>query len=90
MPLPRRRELVDLNLTSTFVCTKLVGEAMLARSQGGQIINIASINAFVAGRDIGGRHYEASKAMVCSSLVRSLPTERRTGSPSTRSVPACS
>jgi NAD(P)-dependent dehydrogenase (short-subunit alcohol dehydrogenase family) len=37
---------------------------MLARGKGGRIINVASINAFVAGRDIGGRHYEASKAAV--------------------------
>jgi NAD(P)-dependent dehydrogenase (short-subunit alcohol dehydrogenase family) len=64
MPIERWRELVDLNLTSTFICTKLIGGAMLARGKGGRIINIASINAFVAGRNIGGRHYEASKAAV--------------------------
>ena len=31
---------------------------------GGRIINIASINALVAGRGIAGRHYEAAKAAV--------------------------
>lgn len=64
MPTERWRELIDLNLTTTFVCTKVFGKAMLERGQGGRIINIASINAFVAGQDIGGRHYEAAKAAV--------------------------
>lgn len=64
MPLEMWRELVDLNLTSTFVCTKVIGGAMIPRGQGGRIINIASINAVVAGRKIAGRHYETSKAAV--------------------------
>ena len=55
---------MDLNLTSTFLCTKLIGRAMLDRGLGGRIINIASINAFVAGRRIAGRHYETAKAAV--------------------------
>jgi NAD(P)-dependent dehydrogenase (short-subunit alcohol dehydrogenase family) len=59
MPLEVWRELMDLNLTSTFLCTKLIGGAMLARNKGGRIINIASINALVAGRN-----YETSKAAV--------------------------
>ncbi|HZN34478.1 MAG TPA: SDR family NAD(P)-dependent oxidoreductase, partial [Pirellulaceae bacterium] len=62
MPLEVWRELMDLNLTSTFICTKQIGGAMLARGRGGRIINIASINALVAGRKIAGRHYETSKA----------------------------
>lgn len=62
MPLEKWRELVDLNLTSAFLCTKLIGGAMVKRGQGGRVINIASINAFVAGRGIAGRHYETCKA----------------------------
>ncbi len=62
MPLETWRELVDLNLTSAFVCTKLVGKAMIERGAGGRVINIASINAFVAGRGLAGRHYETCKA----------------------------
>ncbi len=62
MPLETWRELIDLNLTSAFLCTKLIGGSMIQRGQGGRIINIASINAFVAGRGIAGRHYETSKA----------------------------
>ena len=64
MPLETWRELMDLNLTSCFLTTKLIGGAMLTRGRGGRIINIASINALVAGRKIEGRHYETSKAAV--------------------------
>jgi gluconate 5-dehydrogenase len=62
MPLEKWRELMDLNLTSAFLCTKIVGGAMLARGLGGRIINIASICSLVAGRNIAGRHYETAKA----------------------------
>jgi NAD(P)-dependent dehydrogenase (short-subunit alcohol dehydrogenase family) len=64
MQFERWRELVDLNLTSAFVCTKVIGGAMVDRGEGGRVINIASINAFVAGQNIGGRHYEAAKGAV--------------------------
>lgn len=65
MPLEKWRELIDLNLTSTFVCTKEIGGSMIRSGEGGRIINIASINALVAGRQIRGRHYETAKgAMV--------------------------
>lgn len=58
------QELIDLNLTSVFLCTKILGGAMIRRGVGGRIINIASINALVASRRIAGRHYETSKAAV--------------------------
>jgi gluconate 5-dehydrogenase len=61
MPLEKWRELMDLNLTSAFLCTKVVGGAMLARGKGGRVINIASINSLVIGRNIAGRHYETAK-----------------------------
>jgi NAD(P)-dependent dehydrogenase (short-subunit alcohol dehydrogenase family) len=62
MPLATWRELMDLNLTSCFLCTRLIGGAMVQRGQGGRVINIASINSLVAGRGIAGRHYETAKA----------------------------
>jgi gluconate 5-dehydrogenase len=58
------QEILDLNLTSTFICTKLVGGAMVRRGQGGRIINVASISGMIANRGIGGRSYETSKAAV--------------------------
>lgn len=62
MPVETWRRLMDLNLTSAFLCTRLMGAAMIERGTGGRIINIASINAFISGRQIGGRHYETAKA----------------------------
>ena len=55
---------VDLNLTSCFLGTRIIGGAMRARGAGGRIINIASISALIANRGIGGRDYETSKAAV--------------------------
>ena len=56
MPLETWQQLIDLNLTSTFLCTKMLGGAMIARGQGGRIINIASISG--AGRQ--PRHRRAA------------------------------
>lgn len=64
MPLEKWQELMDLNLTSTFVCTKTIGGSMIHRGAGGRIINIASINSFVVGGNIAGRHYETAKAAI--------------------------
>lgn len=74
MPLATWQALIDLNLTSTFVCTKMIGGAMVQRARGGRIINIASINAMVAGQNIGGRHYEAGKAGVVQ-LTRAVAAD---------------
>jgi NAD(P)-dependent dehydrogenase (short-subunit alcohol dehydrogenase family) len=71
-PLELWQQMLDLNLTSTFLCTKLIGGAMLARGRahqpgqsfGARIINIASISGLVANRGVAGRHYETAKAAV--------------------------
>ncbi|REJ74335.1 MAG: SDR family NAD(P)-dependent oxidoreductase [Planctomycetota bacterium] len=63
-PLETWQQMIDLNLTSTFLCTKIIGAAMVERGQGGRIINISSINGLVTTRKIGGRSYETSKAAV--------------------------
>jgi NAD(P)-dependent dehydrogenase (short-subunit alcohol dehydrogenase family) len=63
-PLETWQRMVDLNLTSCFIGTKLVGKAMIERGAGGRIINIASISALIANRGIAGRHYETAKAAV--------------------------
>lgn len=64
LPLEQWQQIMDLNLTSTFLCTKLIGGAMVARGTGGRVINVASISGMVANRGIGGRSYETSKAAV--------------------------
>jgi NAD(P)-dependent dehydrogenase (short-subunit alcohol dehydrogenase family) len=74
MALDQWQALIDLNLTSTFLCCKAIGGAMIARGAGGRIINIASINGMVAGRGIEGRHYEAAKGAVLM-LTRSLAVD---------------
>ncbi|MEX2577984.1 MAG: glucose 1-dehydrogenase [Verrucomicrobiales bacterium] len=58
------QRILDLNLTSTFLCTKLLGGAMVRRGGGGRVINIASISGMIANRGIGGRSYETAKAAV--------------------------
>lgn len=63
-PLEVWQKSLDLNLTSCFVATKIVGQAMLERGAGGRVINIASISGLIANRGIGGRDYETSKAAV--------------------------
>jgi NAD(P)-dependent dehydrogenase (short-subunit alcohol dehydrogenase family) len=55
------QRLMDLNLTSAFLCTRHLGGAMLPRRRG-RVINIASICGQVATRNIHGRHYETAKA----------------------------
>ncbi len=52
---------VDYNLTQAFICTKMIGGAMLEQGAG-RVINIASISGMIANRGIGGRHYETTKA----------------------------
>ena len=64
LELEQWQEIVDLNLTSTFICTKLIGGAMVRRGQGGRIINVASVSGLVAARGVGGRSYETSKGAV--------------------------
>lgn len=67
------QKLMDLNLTSAFVCMKHFARPMIERTWG-RIINIASICAEVAGRNIHGRHYETAKgAMVM--LTRSAAVD---------------
>jgi gluconate 5-dehydrogenase len=58
------REILDLNLTSTFLCLRSIGGDMVRRGQGGRVINIASISGMVVNRGIGGRSYETAKAAV--------------------------
>ncbi len=63
-PLDTWQQLLDLNLTSCYLGTRLAGAAMLARGRGGRIINIASISGLIVNRGIGGRDYETAKAAV--------------------------
>ncbi|GIW82661.1 MAG: short-chain dehydrogenase [Gemmatales bacterium] len=61
MPLEEWQRILDLNLTSTFICCKLVGGEMVKR-RAGRIINTASISGLIVNKGIYGRSYETSKA----------------------------
>jgi NAD(P)-dependent dehydrogenase (short-subunit alcohol dehydrogenase family) len=61
MPGSTWRTQLDLNVTSAFACTKIVGGEMLKR-RSGRIVNVASISGLISNRGIAGRGYEAGKA----------------------------
>jgi NAD(P)-dependent dehydrogenase (short-subunit alcohol dehydrogenase family) len=63
--------ILDTNLTGTLRACQVVGKHMLERAYG-RIINIASLNSFVALNEVAA--YAASKAGV-ASLTRSLAVE---------------
>src|SRR5260370_3221851 len=72
MPLERWRQVIDANITGTFLMSQVVGRHMLERGKG-VMVNVASI----AGLS-GGQHntvgYNASKAAVIN-LTRALSVE---------------
>jgi NAD(P)-dependent dehydrogenase (short-subunit alcohol dehydrogenase family) len=65
MPTDTWRTQLDLNVTSAFVCTKIVGGEMVKR-RSGRIVNVASISGLIANRGIAGRGYEAGKAALAA------------------------
>jgi NAD(P)-dependent dehydrogenase (short-subunit alcohol dehydrogenase family) len=71
MPEEEWTAIVDTNLTGTFRACQIFGRPMLERGFG-RIINIASLNSFVALNEVAA--YAASKSGV-SSLTRSLAVE---------------
>jgi NAD(P)-dependent dehydrogenase (short-subunit alcohol dehydrogenase family) len=71
MPEEEWAEIVNTNLTGTLRACQIFGKHMLERGYG-RIINIASLNSFVALNEVAA--YAASKAGVVS-LTRSLAVE---------------
>jgi gluconate 5-dehydrogenase len=67
------QHILDLNLTSAFLWSKIVGGSMLARGWG-RIINVASVCGLIATRDIGGRSYETAKGALIS-FTRALAAD---------------
>ena len=57
------QRVVDLNLSHTFVCSKIIGRAMIERKRG-KVINTASMSGLIINRGIHGRTYETAKAAV--------------------------
>lgn len=47
MPLDKWRQVIDTNLTGTFLVTQAIGKSMIGTGEGGVIINIASVAGLV-------------------------------------------
>jgi len=73
MPLETWQGILDLNLTQAFLCTKLLGREMLKRGHG-RVINISSISATMATKQMRGRSYETSKAAL-SMFTRAVAAD---------------
>ncbi len=61
LPVEEWLRILDLNLTSAFLCCKMIGGAMVQRRRG-SIINVASISGMIVNKGIHGRSYETAKA----------------------------
>src|SRR3984893_7205649 len=72
MPLARWQQVIDANITGTFLMSQAVGRHMLERKKGA-IINVASI-AGLGGGQLNTVGYNASKAAVIN-LTRALAVE---------------
>lgn len=55
------QHIVDLNVTSVFLCSREIGKGMIERKRG-SIINVTSISGIIVNKGIHGRTYETSKA----------------------------
>jgi len=56
------QQVIDVNLTAVFLCSQAVAKAMVAQGIRGRIINIGSLDSFVAEREAAA--YAASKGGV--------------------------
>jgi NAD(P)-dependent dehydrogenase (short-subunit alcohol dehydrogenase family) len=72
MPLDRWQQVIDANITGTFLMSQAVGRHMLERKKGA-IVNVASI-AGLGGGQLNTVGYNASKAAVIN-LTRALAIE---------------
>lgn len=74
MSLEDWQEVVDINLTAVFLCSKLVAHYILGNQQKGSIINMASMSAYIVNYPQAQSSYNASKAGVIH-LTKSLAAE---------------
>ncbi|RMY77301.1 hypothetical protein D0863_01384 [Hortaea werneckii] len=68
------RDLIDINVTGTFLVAQAVGNQMIKAQKGGSIINIASMSGSIVNYPQEQSCYNASKAAVVQ-LTRSLAAE---------------
>ena len=70
LPLERWQEVLNINLTGTFLCSREVAKTMLERGKG-SIVSVASIMGLIGGGVYPNPAYQASKGGVVN-LTRSL------------------
>jgi NAD(P)-dependent dehydrogenase (short-subunit alcohol dehydrogenase family) len=75
MPLDKFVNVVNVNVTGTFLMSQAVGRTMIARGAGGTIINISSVAALTGGHPdfINVIGYSSSKGAIVS-MTRDLAT----------------
>jgi NAD(P)-dependent dehydrogenase (short-subunit alcohol dehydrogenase family) len=73
IPLEGWQKVVDVNLTGVFLCAQAVGRAMIARGDGGKIVNIASVAGLhgAPAETVNALPYHATKGGVIA-LTRDL------------------
>src|SRR5581483_2961369 len=71
VPLDAWRKVLEVNLTGTFLVSQAVGRAMIARGEGGKIVNLSSIAAFrgLDPAEMDSLPYNASKGGVVALTV---------------------
>lgn len=76
MPYEKWQQVVDANMTSTFLMSQAAAQHMIKRGQGGAIINIASVAGLIGGNPNITRTvaYSASKGGIIS-MTRELASE---------------
>lgn len=73
-PADKFRRVMDINVTGTFLVSQAAARHMIARGQGGAIVNIASMSAHIVNFPQAQNAYNASKAAVLH-LTKSLAVE---------------
>ena len=78
MPLDKFDHVIDVNIKGTFIMSQLVGRTMIARGQGGKIVNIASVAGLVGGKSkyIQVAGYLAGFLHVCRAESLSITKKR--------------
>jgi len=66
-------EVMETNVTGTFICSKEVASKMIARKKG-KIINLASMSGFIINRYVHGGAYDCSKLAIVA-LTKALAVE---------------
>ena len=66
------RHVIEVNLTGTFLCDQAVARLMVADSEGGRIVNVASVHSQAPGWGLSS--YDASKGGIWM-LTRNLALE---------------